>query len=80
MEQVTVSEVLRENNKLRSELRQKDYEIEQLFNMINGDYPDNVYWLMRKVDSQRRALDALQKKGKGHTREEREELALADAS
>lgn len=55
-------------------------EIAALRNMINGNYSDANYWLATKVDRQRRMLDSLQKKGKGHTKEERQELALASAS
>lgn len=60
-----------------SDLRQ---EIKLLRDLIDGNYPTNVWWLMTKLDRQRKALDALQKKGPGHTKEEREELALAKAS
>lgn len=56
-----------------SDLRQ---EIKLLRDLIDGNYPDNVWWLMTKVDNQRRALDSLQKKGQGHTKEERKKLAL----
>jgi hypothetical protein len=54
-------------------------EIAALRAILDGDYPKAVRWLMTKVDRQRRALDSLQKKGRGHTKEEREELALANA-
>lgn len=54
-------------------------EIRLLRDLIDGNYPTNVWWLMTKLDRQRKALDSLQKKGKGHTKEEREELALASS-
>lgn len=56
----------------RSEL---ELEVVLLKQVINNEYPRDVSWLMMKVDRQRRALHALQKKGKGHTKEERDEIA-----
>lgn len=54
-------------------------EIKLLRDLIDGNYPDNIWWLMTKCENQRKVIDAIQRKGKGHTKEEREELALVSA-
>lgn len=51
-------------------------EIKLLRDLIDGNYPDNIWWLMTKCDNQRKALDSLISKGVGHTKIERDELEL----
>ena len=58
-----------------SKIYQLEKEIKALRDMIDGNYPEACWWLATKVDRQRVALDNLQKKGKGHTKEEREQAA-----
>lgn len=63
------------------EMKRRIYDLESenetLQSIIDGSYPSRIWWMMTKIDRQRRMLDTLQKKGKGHTKEEREELASA---
>lgn len=64
-------------NDLRRENSQLKNEVAALRDMINGDWPKSVWWLATKVDRQRKMLDTLQAKGKGHTKEEREQVPAA---
>lgn len=65
--------------KLQSELRLKEIEIDGLIELLDGKCPSNVWWLMRKCNAQRKVIASLEKRGPGHTKEEREELALVSA-
>jgi hypothetical protein len=64
-----INEIRRENYQLKS-------EVAALRAMIDGNYPQATVWLATKVDRQRVMLNALQKKGKGHTKEEREQATV----
>lgn len=46
---------------------------------IDGNFPRDLWWLLTKLYNQRTAINAIQRRGKGHTKEEREAMASAAA-
>jgi hypothetical protein len=66
----------KELNELKVKNHNLQSEINALRAIIDGNYPHAVSWLATKVDRQRIVLDSLQKKGKGHTKEEREQVTV----
>lgn len=67
--------------RLRSEKYELEREVLALRAIIEGDTSNWLInsWLSQKCDRQRKVIVSLEKRGKGHTKEEREELALVSA-
>ena len=64
----------RELSKAQAEVRELKRIIDEL---TSNDVNPSCHWAWMKIRNQTRTLDSLQRKGKGHTKEEREQLAAA---